>query len=173
MTEIEYEVRESDLIAFNDNQLQSTNVMKRSITRNQAQIPGAIMCIALFYWFYYQDVISTFYIAAIGIAWGFLSPTYIRWSVLRRIQRKYSDEDRKKILGSYKLREEARGLVEITPSKETTVDWSEVLRVELTKKHAFIFVDINEALILPKKTVQKGDFDKFIDKVYERIEKVN
>lgn len=171
MTELEYEVREQDLLAFNEHQLQYSQELMKAITRNQSMIPGFIGVIALFYWFYYQDVLTSFWIGIIGVSWGLVVPTYIRWNVLGRIRKSYSAEDKKNLLGSYTLREEPRALIEITPTGENRVEWPDVLRVEATKKYAFIFVDVNEALIIPKKTVKKGKWKNFINNINERIEK--
>lgn len=170
MTEIEYEVVERDLLAFNEYQLQYSKDLKDAIRRNQSRIPGIIAVIALFYWFYYQDVITAFYIGIIGVSWGLLVPTYIRWNVLRKIKTKYTDEDKAKILGTYTLRLEPNVLIEITPDKQVSVKWSDVLRIEVTKKHAFVFVDVNEALIIPKKAVKRGNFREFVNKVDGHIE---
>ncbi len=170
MAEIQYEVRESDLMAFNEFQLQYSKEMEQSIRRNQSRVPGLIVFIALFYWFYYQDVFTSFYIAVIGVLWGLLVPVYIRWNVLNSIKKKYTDSEKERILGKYTLRLEPKVLIEISPQGENSVQWTEVLRMAATKKHAFIFVGVNEALIIPKKTIKKGNFREFVNKANEFVE---
>lgn len=169
MNEIEYEVCEADLLAFNEYQLQYSKSLKKSIRNHQSRVPGMAMLVALFYWFYYQDVITAFYIAIIGISWGLMVPIYIRWNVLGQIRKKYTAEDKAKILGNYSLRLEPNVLIEITADKQVGIEWSEILRVATTKKHSFIYVDVNEALIVPRKAVKKGDYRDFIRKVGEHI----
>ncbi len=170
MAEIQYEVRERDLMAFNEYQLQYSKEMQLSIRRNQSRVPGLMVFIALFYWFYYQDVFTSFYIAVIGVLWGLLVPVYIRWNILNSIRKKYTDADKEKILGNYTLRLEPKVLIEISPHGENSVEWSEVLRMAATKKHAFIYVGVNEALIIPKKTVKKGSFREFVNRANELME---
>lgn len=170
MAEIQYEVRERDLMAFNEFQLQYSKEMQQSIRRNQSRVPGLIVFIALFYWFYYQDVFTSFYIALIGVMWGLVVPVYIRWSVLNTIRKKYTDKEKEKILGDYTLRLEPKVLIEISPHGENSVEWTEVLRMAATKKHAFIYVGVNEALIIPKKTVKKGNFREFVNRANELVE---
>ena len=75
-----------------------------------------------------------------------------------------------KILGSYKLRAEKHTLVEVSPAGESHIPWSEVLRAELTKRYAFIYLDAHVALIVPLDKIKRRDIVNFIETVEERIE---
>lgn len=171
MTEIEYEVREQDLIAFNEHQLKNSESLQRSLRRHQAVVPGIIFVISLFLWFYYRDTVAAAYVAFVALAWGLLIPLYLRTSLRRQIQRLYSEEEKACVLGHYKLRVEPKALVEVGPEgKQTRVDWPSILRIEGTKKHAFIFLTLDTALIIPRATVKSGDIHQFFRDVDERIE---
>ena len=87
-------------------------------------------------------------------------PVYIRWNVLNAIRKKYTDKEKEKILGHYTLRLEPKVLIEISPHGENSVEWTEVLRMAATKKHAFIYVGVNEALIIPKKNRKERKFSR-------------
>jgi hypothetical protein len=52
MSEIEYEVREQDLIAFNEHQLAKSESLQKTLRKHQATIPGLIVVISLFLFFY-------------------------------------------------------------------------------------------------------------------------
>ncbi len=170
MTEIQYTLKEKDLAAFNEYQLKEAKDIQRSIRRHQAVVPGMIVTIALFYWFWYQDVFSAIYIAMIGVGWGMLVPAYIRWNLMSQIKAKYSDEDKQKILGDYTLRIQPKQLVEISNNGEVRTAWADVLRLETTRNHAFIYLDVNSALIIPRKGVSKGKILEFVSEANERIE---
>jgi len=171
MTEIQYTLQEKDLIAFNAHELEENVMVLKAIRRNQATVPGIIVLIALFYWFWYQDVFSAGYIATIGVTWGVLVPIYLRWNVLNQIRKKYTPQDKKKLLGDYTLRIHAKALEEITPNGKATTDWSEVLRIDgsKNKKYVFIYMDADAALIIPVKSVTEGNIRKFINEADERI----
>jgi|GEM_PF-3797580 len=118
MTELEYTLKEKDLMAFNEHQLQDAEHVQRALRRNQAIVPGIIVVIALFYWFYYQDVLSAIYIAMIGVAWGLLVPVYIRWNLINQIKAKYTDKEKARIFGDYTLRIQPNHLVEVSNDEE-------------------------------------------------------
>jgi YcxB-like protein len=170
MTELEYTLNEKDLLAFNEHQLQDAEHVQRALRRNQAIVPGIIVVIALFYWFYYEDVFSAMYIALIGVAWGLLVPVYIRWNLISQIKAKYSDEEKERILGDYALRVQPNHLVEISKDGEVKTAWADVLRLETTKNYAFIYLDVDSAIIIPRKGVKNGDIHEFVAEADERIE---
>lgn len=171
MTEIQYELRDKDLLAFNDHQLKSQESIQKTISRHQATIPGMMAIIALFVWFYYQDSLTAGWIAVGAAVWGVAAPFYLRWSTRRKIAAMYSEEDKARILGEYTLRIEPDALVEISQSGESRIKWSDLLRIEATKDYAFIFVAVDSALVIPRTTVKQGDIVAFFKEVEERIEK--
>ena len=171
MTEIEYEVREQDLIAFNEHQLEGSERLQKTMRRHQAMMPGLIVAISLFLFFYYQDVLSAAYVGIIAVGWGFGVPAFLKWSWRKQIRKMYTEEEKACVLGRYALRADKDALTEIAPGGESKMPWDEILRIELTKKYAFIFVSLDTALIVPRATVSKGDLHAFAKEADERIEK--
>jgi len=170
MTEIEYEVREQDLLAFSKHRLKDSESLKKSLRRHEAMVPGVLAIFSMFLWLYYQDTLSAIYAGVTAVAWGILTPQFIKWQTLRSIKKMYSDEERAAIVGSYKLRVAADALVEIGKEGETKLPWSQVLRIEMTWRYAFIFVGLDTALIVPRKTITSGDIHEFIKDADARIE---
>jgi len=171
MTEIEYEVREQDLIAFNEHQLQSSENLQKTMRRHQAVMPGFIVVIAMFLFFYFKDIPSAMYVGLIALGWGLGVPLYLKWSLRQQIKKMYSAEEKACILGRNTLRIERDQLVEINARGESRIAWADVLRVESTKKYAFVFVSTDAALIIPRGTVSKGNLHEFVKLADERIEK--
>lgn len=171
MTEIEYEVREQDLIAFNEHQLEGTERLQKVMRRHQAIMPGVIVTISLFLFFYFQDVLSATYVGIIAVAWGIGVPQILRWAWRKQIQKTYTDEEKAAAVGRYTLRVDRDHLVEVTPKGESKIAWGDVLRVEVTKKYAYVFISLDSALIIPRATVRRGEFKDFVKKADERIEK--
>ena len=171
MTEIHYELREQDLLAFNDHQLKKAEPLQKVLSRHQATLPGFMILIALFVWFYYQDTLTAGWIAITAAVWGVGAPFFLRWRTRRRIASMYTDDDKARILGDYTLRIEPKELVEISKSGESRIPWSDVLRIEAAKNYAFIFVALDSALIIPRKSVKEGDILEFFKAAEERIEK--
>lgn len=171
MTEIEYEVREKDLIAFNEHQLQQSERIQKTIRRHQAIIPGIIAVLALILFFYFKDIPSAIYVILIAIGWGGGVPLFLKWSMRKQIRQLYTEEEKACVIGRYTLRATDKDLVEISQSGESQISWKQVLRVEAEKKYTFIFVTLDTALIIPRETVVKGNLHEFVKVVDERIEK--
>lgn len=171
MTEIEYEVREQDLIAFNEHQLEGTERLQKVMRRHQAIMPGIIVTVSLFLFFYFKDMLSAAYVGIIAVAWGIGVPHILRWSWRKQIRKTYSEEEKAAAVGRYTLRVERDHLVEVTPKGESRIAWGDVLRVEVTKKYAFVFISLDSALIIPRATISRGDFKEFVLKADERIDK--
>ncbi len=173
MTELKYTLEEKDLLAFNEYQFKDLPSIQKGLRRNQTIIPGIISAVALFYFFYYQDLFSAAYIALVGVAWGLLVPIYIRRNMLTQIKKQYTDEDRERLLGDYTMTIKPKHLVEQSPGGDSTTPWSDVLRIEVTKNHAFIYLDADSALILPRKGVTSGNIAAFVNEMDERIDAVD
>jgi hypothetical protein len=170
MAEIEYEIREQDLLAFNDHQMKSSERLQKTMRRHQATIPAVMILISLIIWFYYQDSLSAIWVAISGGAWGLLVPYYLRWDARNQIKKFYTDELKSSVLGTYKLRAESKHLVEIGSGGESRIKWSDILRIETTRNYAFIFVTLDSALIVPRKTVKSGNLHEFVKEADQRIE---
>lgn len=169
MSEIQYEVRERDLLAFNEHLAWAGEGLKKHMRRHQSQVPGFIVLLSLLLWFYYKDSLSAIYVASVALLWGFGVPGYLRWNLRRQIRKSYTDEDLQQILGRITLRVDKHDLVEITEGGESRTPWAEVLRIEATRAYAFIFVGPQAALIIPRATVKQGDLHQFIRAADERI----
>jgi YcxB-like protein len=169
MNEIQYEVRERDLIAFNEHLAWGSASLQKHLRRHQSQVPGFIVLISLLLWFYYKDSLSALYVATIALLWGFGVPAYLKWNLRRQIRKLYTHADKEQILGRVSLRIEKNDLVETSDRGESRTPWSEMLRIEATKKYAFLFVAPRAALIIPRATVSKGDLQQFVLAADERI----
>ena len=169
MTEIEYEVREEDLIAFNEFQLHQTESLQKMLRRHQAIVPGIFGLIAMGVLYFLKDIPAGLLMGSIAAAWGTGVPYYLKWSWRKQIKQLYTDEDKAKVMGHYKLRILTHELVEITDSGESRIHWKDVLRVDLDKKYAFIFVSLDSALIIPRATVKKGNLHEFVKQVDKAI----
>ncbi|MCI0654358.1 MAG: YcxB family protein [Methylococcaceae bacterium] len=170
MVEIQYKLQERDLIAFSEHEVKPDSPLYKQVRRNSTTIPGILCAVALFYWFYYESVLTAFYVGVVGVVWGLLAPLYFKKDFRRKVRRQFSDEDLERILGDYKLKIEKKALVEISPQGETRILWKDVLRLEVTKKYAFIYLDAHEALIVPLENLKHDEIVEFTELVDQRIE---
>lgn len=178
MTEIHYEVREKDLIAFNEHLLTSNKRIQKIINRHQALVPAIIGVIAMLLFFVMKNIPAAVYALLLSMAWGLGVPFFLRRSMRKQIRQAYSDVEKANLMGRYTLRTEKDGLAEANAEGGSSkVLWKNVLRVEEEKKYVFIFVAISKgdtALIIPLDTLAKGDnMREFVKEVNEYIEKAD
>jgi len=170
MTEIEYELREQDLIAFNEFQLKKSDAIQKRMRRHQILLPGFLAIIAMVVWLYFQDTLAFMYIGLLALFWAVATPLYFRWSTRRQIRKLYSEEEKLNLFGSNRLRIEPHQLVEINRNGESGIGWDEVLRIETNRHYAFLFIGIDSALIIPRATVKTGDLHEFVKEADQKIE---
>jgi hypothetical protein len=174
MTEIHYEVREKDLIAFNEHLLANSERIQKTIRRHQATIPGVIALIALLLFFYFKDIPSAVYTILIAMGWGLGVPFYLRWNMRKQVRQMYTEEEKTCILGQYTLKAEKNNLVEISANGEEKLPWKKVLRIEVEKKYVFVYVSLDAALIIPRDTLTKdSNLHEFVKTADERIEQAD
>jgi len=171
MLEIEYQVREEDLLHFNVARSTENKHVQNTLKRHTFIIPGILIIIALFMWAYQNDVKTALYIGFIGLAWGVSSPVMVKWDLKRQILKSYSDKEKVSIFGDYKLKIEPHYLLEKSPSGKHKYPWNELLRVEYGDKYVFIYVDLDAALIIPVETVTSGNLEAFAEQVEKLIDR--
>lgn len=175
MAEIEYEVREKDLIAFNEHQLESNERIQKVIRRHQALVPAVIAVIGMILFFFFKDIPSAMYAGLLAIAWGLGVPLFLKWSMRRQIGKMYTETEKANLLGRYSLKATPAGLVETDAKGEVnSLAWKKVLRVEVEKKYVFVYVSLSSALIIPRDTVTKdSNLHEFVKLADESIEKAS
>ncbi|QFY42461.1 YcxB family protein [Candidatus Methylospira mobilis] len=173
MSEIEYEVREQDLVAFNEYQLNGSSAVKKILRMHRATVPALIVITALSIYFYYKDLASALYVGGAGLIWAIAVPYYFRWSWRKQIQGRFTAEMKAVVCGATTLRITPEGLVELRGGVQSKLPWRELLRIELTPRYAFIFTDVDSAVIVPRETLTRGDLQQFVRSADAYIEKAS
>lgn len=175
MIEIEYEFREQDLVHFNEMRLKKSEEIQHSMKKNRLLVPGVMVLIAAFYYFYYGDRNTMLYVLVLAGLWSWLSPKLILLDLQRQILSKYSAKEKANMFGTYVLTIDPANpqhLLEKSPSGKHKMPWSEMLRVEHGRHHVYIYVDTTTALVIPKETVKKGNLKEFAQQAEKLIERL-
>ena len=173
MLEIEYKFRDEDLNHFNEMRFKQTEEYQSQIKKNRWIVPGIMMLIGTFYYYYYGDFNSAGYIFLVAVLWSWLSPRIILLLVTRQMIGSYTQKEKKNLFGTYVLKidpESPNYLHEKSPSGNNKMAWSELLRVDYSKGYVYIYLDLSTALVIPEATVKKGDLQAFAKQVEKMIE---
>jgi hypothetical protein len=173
MLEIEYEFREADLIHFNEMRFKQTQEFREQVKKNRWIVPGIMILIGSFYYYYYGSFKAPGYIFGVAILWAWLSPRLILLNAGRQILRTYTYKEKKNMFGGYVLTIDpahADVLQEKSPSGKNKMSWSELLRVDYAPGYVYIYLDLGTALVIPEETVKQGDLKAFAKQVEKMIE---
>ncbi len=172
MLEIEYEFREKDLIHFNEFRMASDPELQKKIRQNRLLVPGVMLVFGLFYYVYYVDMMTTAYITLLALGWGMASPFIMRMDLRRQFFNKYSEAEKKAMLGMHTLKIEPEYLLEKSPGGKHKTPWGEMLRVERHKDYVYIYIDIDAAIVIPRETVKSGDLKAFVKQSESLIDRL-
>ncbi|NOU20781.1 MAG: YcxB family protein [Methyloglobulus sp.] len=173
MLEIEYEFREDDLIHFNEMRFMQTDEYRNQIKKNRWIVPGIMMLIGTFYYYYYGDLKASGYIILVAVLWALLSPKIILLNIGRQVLKTYTYKERKDMFGTYVLTIDPGNpnfLHEKSPSGKNKMAWSELVRVDYGKGYVYIYLDLATALVIPEATLKTGDLQAFAKQVEKMIE---
>ncbi len=173
MLEIEYEFREDDLIHFNEMRFMRTDEYRNQIKKNRWIVPGIMMLIGTFYYYYYADLKATGYIMLVAVLWALFSPQVIMLNIGRQVLKTYTHKERKAMFGTYVLTIDPANpnhLHEKSPSGKNKMAWSELVRVDYGKGYVYIYLDLATALVIPESTLKRGDLKAFAKQVEKMIE---
>jgi hypothetical protein len=174
MLEIEYEFREDDLIHFNEMRFMQTDEYRNQIKKNRWIVPGIMMLIGTFYYYYYGDLKASGYIILVAVLWALLSPKIILLNIGRQVLKTYTYKERKDMFGTYVLTIDPANpnfLHEKSPSGKNKMAWSELVRVDYGKGYVYIYLDLSTALVIPEATLKRGDLQAFAKQVEKMIER--
>ncbi len=174
MFEIEYEFVEEDLINFNTARYMKTEVYQNDHRMNRLIVPAVMTLLSGFYYFYYQDLTTSAYIAAIAALWSFLVPktTLSRWQ--QKLIKSYTAKEKSSLFGTYQLSidpADPTHLLEKSPSGKHKMPWAELVRVEYGKRYVYIYIDLTTALVIPVDKVKKGNLEAFAEQAEKMIER--
>lgn len=173
MYEIEYELKEEDLIYFNELLLKDNQELQKNLRKNRLFVPSIMFFIGLFYYFYYGDMITTAYISLLAVGWGIISPYMMKMDMRRQFLESYTETEREGMLGEHLLRIDQNELFEKSPGGKHKTPWRDMLRVEYLEKYIYIFVSMDSAIIIPLDTVKNGDVDKFAQQAEDMIDRLS
>jgi YcxB-like protein len=173
MLEIEYEFREEDLNHYNEMRFKQTEEYRNQVKKNRWIVPGIMMLIGTFYYYYYGDLKAALYIMLVAVLWAVFSPRIILLNVGRQVLKSYTHKEKKSMFGTYTLTIDPSNpnfLYEKSPSGKNKMAWSELVRVDHAKGHVYIYLDLSTALVIPEETLKKGDLQAFAKQVEKMIE---
>jgi len=170
MSTIIYQLRQIDIIEFNEHHAKMNGAYGKSITRHQLLWPGAILIMALFIVLSTQDIVFGVYLLTGAFVWSLLIPAWIKKRFHQHVVEQLSEQDFAQAVGEYSLKTTDVGLLEIKPTGEALINWDSILKFEQSKRHAYLYLDEDSAIIIPKETIsEESDYKIFYDDLIKEL----
>lgn len=165
--EIEYQLGEEDLLAFSEYHV-AHSPPNREVRRRQTY--GYAVLLAVF-----GLILLLFGGAALAIAFLVLGPPWIvywPWRV-KQIQRRqllarYREGKNPALEVPVVLGIDEEGLTCVTSTSQSRISFAAVQRVADTRDHFFVYLGPEQAMVIPRRRVSRGDVDTFVQELRNR-----
>ena len=168
MNDLEYSVSEDDIINFSHYHALQQPDYKGSLFRHKFIWPGMLVVAGIYTHFFSRSPVLAVVFIFAGMFWSYFVP-----GIIKKLNGKYalkkSVEKGNSVLGKHTLRLENDYLVDSCNDNETRIKWEDILRVEKTDDTSLIYLGLEVAIVIPKISVTKGTYDKFINKIEKSI----
>lgn len=170
MQHIEYTVNDVDIFAFYEFNLKYHPKYRESLHRHRAVYPGVLIIAGILSWYFMNQIKFAINISILGILWGIAIPMILEKLTRRNIQNTLIKGREKNILGNKKIYLTEEELIEKTNEQENKYRWEEILRIETTENHVFIYLSPEYALTIPLHTLPKEKTNQFVKQIKKYID---
>lgn len=169
LAEIEFEISEQSLTAFNEHHAQYVPKLNKAIERHRLLWPVGIVLLAGYAWHRGGEPFFVAGMVVTALLWALFVPRVLRDVYRKSVRRQYSEQAKKDMYGTHRMQVKESGLVEFSPGGRSATGWKKLMRVDEIPGYAFVYIDTNTALIIPKKPDDQG-VSAFIGMIRERID---
>ena len=170
MDEIEYEVREADLVAFNHYHAASSDTLKSAYRRNRYVSTLTLVLLAVLCWRAWDALPLALSFGLFGFIWFFFSPRYVRRERGKQVKRMYAEGRNEGTIGRQKLRVAPSGLTNSSEQGESQINWSAVERIAETPSHIFIYISAVTAFVIPRETTSGANLESLVHRMREFVD---
>ncbi|AXI00115.1 YcxB family protein [Sporosarcina sp. PTS2304] len=157
--EIEYELTEEDVIAFNLYHVKNSKVGKNSLQWQRFVSPMIFFMFAYFLSIFTDMEKGPLFLVfgLTAILWVILYPKYFYFHITRQVRKMLKEGKNEGLIGQHIMKMNKTGITDQTQVGETKVQWSGIQRVIEDADYLYIYTSTISAYILPKRTIYSVD----------------
>lgn len=107
-----------------------------------------------------------------SVAWYFIYPKRIEMNLKKQVMQRFSEGQNKDLLAENDMTVNEKEIIRVTDYKTTNIKWKTINKIEITKKHIFIFDSAISAIIIPMTAFESESNKKeFVDTIKEYFDK--
>lgn len=168
LAEIEFEISEQSLSAFNEHHAQYVPRIGKAIERHRILWPVGIVLLAAYAWHRGGEPFFVAGMVVTALLWSLYVPRALQNIYRKSVRKQYTEQVRKDLCGTHRMQLKESALVEYSPGGRANVEWKKLMRVDEVEDYAFVYIDANTALIIPKNPADKSS--AFINMIKARID---
>ena len=167
--EIEFEISEKSLSAFNEHHARYVPRLSKAIERHRILWPLGIVLLAAYAWHREGEPLFVAGMVVTALLWSLYVPRTLKEIYRKSVRKQYSEQVKSEWYGTHKMQIKESTLVEYSPGGRSSIEWNKLLRVDEVDDYAFVYIDTNKALIIPK-TPFNENIPAFIEMIKGRID---
>jgi len=172
MQSITYTLRTSDIVDFNEYHARRNGAYGKGITRHQIIWPGVVAVVALFVVMSTKQAQMGVYFLVGAFVWSLAVPAWMNKRFREHVLDNLPEEMVDETAGVYTLITQPKGIKEIMPTGEKLITWREIRRLEKTKRHLFLYISDDAALIIPKDNMtDESNIGEFNNEIVDALKK--
>jgi hypothetical protein len=162
MMEIEYHTTEADLFALTQYRMLTRGGWESTIRRHRLIFLFGFIALSVAAWILSQNLVLPLSLIITGILIFAFYPVYYTWMVKSRVSSMYKDPENRAVFDSRTLNAVPEYFEDKSSMGDFKLKWEGITHVEETEEYAFISVQGDPMLIVPKKRLRSGDYQEFI-----------
>lgn len=163
--EVEFELDEADLIALAKYRVKHSPAIRRRYRRSWIGITVGLGLLGILIYTGFSLKAPGVYLVAFALFFLVFYPYYYRWLVGRTMRRIVNARSNPNAFARRTLRVTPEGLEMIDAGANLTKSWDKVSGIEVTPDHAFVAIDGEYGIVVPRRTLGAERFQRLMDNI--------
>jgi len=163
--EVEFALDEADLVALARHHMEHSPAIRRRYRIRRIGVSLGISLMGVLLYAFLSLKAPALYLGAFAAFFLVFYPYYYRWLVGRTMRKIVNARLNPKALAARTLRATPEGLELADTGSKTAKSWDRISRIEVTADRAFVAVDGEYTIVLPRLRLGDEPFQKMIDTI--------
>lgn len=161
--EVQFTLDEADLTALAKFRMSHSPAFRRRYRMGWIGVPLGFGLSALVLYVFFSLKSPALYLVGFGLFFLVFYPYYYRWLVGRTMRKIVSAHGNPKALGKRTIRVTPQGLETVGGASKSKTSWDRVSGIEVNPVHAFVAVDGEYAIVLPRTSMGDEAFHHLVE----------
>ena len=163
--EVEFELDEADLIALAKYRVSYSPAIRRRYRRSWIGITVGLGLLGILIYILFSLKAPGVYLVAFALFFLVFYPYYYRWLVGRTMRRIVNARLNPNALARRTLRVTPEGLEMVAAGAKLTKSWDKVSGIEVTPAYAFVAIDGEYEIVIPRMALGAERFQRLMDNI--------